>query len=153
MVALLGPLGAGKTQLVKGLAVGSGVPDDELVVSPTFVLVREYAGHLRLYHIDAYRLTGAEELTALGFDELRERPDAAIVIEWADRVLDAIPPEACWVELQHISPRRRHLHIRWSSGRVAELAKYLTSLSEPGLWRPEAVDRRDDSPETNRRLE
>jgi len=69
-VALTGQLGAGKTHLVKGLAVGLGVPADEPVVSPTFVLVREYIGRLKLYHIDAYRLGGAAELFALGLEEM-----------------------------------------------------------------------------------
>lgn len=97
-IGLVGPLGAGKTQLVKGIAAGNAVDDVRKVTSPTFTLVHEYPGRLTLYHVDAYRLTGAPELIALGFDELI-RPDAAVVVEWADRVRPAIPDEALWVEL------------------------------------------------------
>jgi tRNA threonylcarbamoyladenosine biosynthesis protein TsaE len=106
-VALSGPLGAGKTQFVKGLARGLGVPDDEPVVSPTFVLVREYAGRLRLYHLDLYRLHGAGELADLGVDELRRSGGAVVAVEWADRAPDAIPTEAWCVALAHVGPSRR----------------------------------------------
>ena len=91
VLALIGPLGAGKTQLVKGIAAGLGVIDLRKVNSPTFVLVNEYQGRLHLYHIDVYRLRHGSELQALGFDEMCSASDAAVVIEWADRVEDALP--------------------------------------------------------------
>ncbi len=113
-LALCGPLGAGKTHLVKGLAVGLGVPADEPVVSPTFVLCREYDGNLKLYHIDAYRLGSADELVALGLDEMLNEPNAVLAVEWADRVTPAVPPAACWLELAHDGAETRHLTVRWS---------------------------------------
>src|SRR5262245_66650234 len=58
VVALIGPLGAGKTQLVRAIAEGLGVADSRIVSSPTFVLIQEYAGRLPIYHFDAYRLRG-----------------------------------------------------------------------------------------------
>lgn len=112
-IALSGPLGAGKTQFVKGLAAGLGVPEDEPVVSPTFVLVREYAGEaLTLFHIDAYRLSSAEELLALGLEEMRS-PDSVVAVEWADRTPDAIPPDACRIELAHAGATERTIEIAW----------------------------------------
>lgn len=124
LLALTGPLGAGKTQLIKGVAAGLGVPDDEPVVSPTFVLVREYTGTLKLYHMDAYRLGGADDLLSLGWDEMLAEPGAVIAIEWADRVATAIPGHACWIEMAHAGQRSRRLHVRWSD------AERLRCLSE-----------------------
>jgi len=97
-IGLVGPLGAGKTQLVKGIAVGNAVDDPPAVTSPTFTLVHEYPGRLYLYHLDAYRLSTPQELLCLGFDEL-VRLDSAVVIEWADRVRTILPDEALWIDL------------------------------------------------------
>lgn len=105
--ALTGPLGAGKTQFTKGLAEGLQVPPDEPVVSPTFVLVREYAGRRRLYHLDAYRLGSAEDLLALGFEEMVADGNAVVVVEWADRVAAAIPPGAVWIAFEYAGDGRR----------------------------------------------
>ena len=69
-VALIGHLGAGKTEPVKGSATGAGVPSDVTVNSPTFVMVNEYPGRVRVFHLDAYRLGGAGDLATLGFDEM-----------------------------------------------------------------------------------
>ena len=97
VLALIGPLGAGKTQLTRGLALGVG--SDGRVTSPTFKLVNEYEGRIRLYHIDAYRLHGADDLVALGCDEFFDG-DGAAVVEWADRVAGALPAERLRVEIQ-----------------------------------------------------
>lgn len=84
-IALLGPLGAGKTQLAKGFGAGLGVTDE--VTSPSFTLMAEYAGRLPLFHLDLYRLTGSEDAFAGGM--LDEREDTGVTLtEWADR-LDA----------------------------------------------------------------
>ena len=96
VVALVGPLGAGKTQIVKGMAIGNGLDNARSVTSPPFDLVHEYPGRLTLYHIDVYRLQGSQELAALGFDEMI-RPDTAVVIEWADRAASLIPGDALWI--------------------------------------------------------
>jgi thiamine-monophosphate kinase len=124
-IALSGPLGAGKTHLVKGIAAGLGVLDDEPVVSPTFVLIREYRGRLKLYHIDAYRLHGPAELLSLGLDEIIAEPDAVTALEWADRVADAIPAGACWIDLEHLGRRVRRVCVRWDElQRWAEFEKH-----------------------------
>lgn len=121
-LALQGPLGAGKTHLLKGVAAGLGVSADEPVVSPTFVLIREYVGRLKLYHIDAYRLSGTAEILSLGLDELIAEPGAVVAVEWADRVAEAVPAHACWIELAHAGRVVRDIRVRWAEpARVAEL--------------------------------
>ncbi len=103
-IALTGPLGAGKTQLVKGIALGLGIPPTEPIISPTFVLVREYVGRLRLFHIDAYRLGSASELAALGLEEMRADPQAVVALEWADRIPGTITPDMIRIDLDHPHP-------------------------------------------------
>ena len=86
VIALTGELGAGKTQLVKGLARGLGIA--ARVHSPTFTLVNEYAGgRLKLFHLDLYRLETREQIAAAGLEEFLQ-PDGVAVIEWAERIYD-----------------------------------------------------------------
>jgi tRNA threonylcarbamoyladenosine biosynthesis protein TsaE len=127
-LALSGPLGAGKTHLIKGIAAGLGVPADEPVVSPTFVLVREYQGRLKLYHLDAYRLTSAAELLDLGLEEMTTEPGAVVAVEWAERVPTAVPQTACRIELEHVAEAVRRVRVAWPAAeRLAALG-----LSFPG---------------------
>lgn len=98
-VALVGDLGAGKTCFSRGVAEGAGVPLED-VSSPTFAIIQSYAGRLRLYHADLYRLLDADALYATGyFDHLAER-DGAFLVEWAEQVPGAIPPDALVVRLR-----------------------------------------------------
>ena len=97
-IGMVGPLGAGKTHLVKGIAAGNGTADPRKITSPTFTLIHEYPGRLRLYHVDAYRLRGPSELVALGFEEL-VASDSAVVVEWADRVRTTMPTDTLWIEI------------------------------------------------------
>ncbi len=90
VLALAGELGAGKTQLAKGVAAGLEVRT--VVNSPTFVLMNEHLGRLRMYHIDAYRLADPEEAAAAGLFDEREA-DGVTVIEWADRLAGWLPAE------------------------------------------------------------
>lgn len=123
-VALVGQLGAGKTQLTKGLAVGLGVADKKIVSSPTFVLVNEYAGRGAVFHIDAYRLAGSGEFEALGVDEM-STAGGVVVVEWADRVVEALPPAALWVDLSVTGETSRRLVLRTADSAVAaRLAKF-----------------------------
>jgi len=109
VIALVGELGAGKTQLVRGLAAGLGL-DAGAVSSPTFVLMHEYepadADGLALVHIDAYRLTGPDELATIGWgEELWE--GAVVAVEWADRVAAALGDAALTITLEHTPEGRR----------------------------------------------
>ncbi|HET7839111.1 MAG TPA: tRNA (adenosine(37)-N6)-threonylcarbamoyltransferase complex ATPase subunit type 1 TsaE [Rectinemataceae bacterium] len=98
VIALRGGLGAGKTTLAKGVALGLGI--DEEVTSPTYTIVSEYEGRLRLHHIDAYRLSGAEEFLALGGDELLSDSGGICLVEWSERIESALPPESSVLELR-----------------------------------------------------
>lgn len=107
VLALVGDLGAGKTQFVKGLAEGLG--STEVVTSPTFTLVHEYQGNrLRIYHLDFYRIESLAALRAIGFDEIIFG-DGVSVIEWADRFADAIPPRARWINFEIVSDDQRRI--------------------------------------------
>ena len=97
VLALTGELGAGKTQLAKGVAEGMGVTS--VVNSPTFVLMNEHVGRLRLFHIDAYRLGDPEEASAAGLLDERHA-DGVTVIEWADRLDGWLPAERLEIHLE-----------------------------------------------------
>jgi tRNA threonylcarbamoyladenosine biosynthesis protein TsaE len=103
-VALSGELGAGKTTLVQGIAVGLGV--DEPVVSPTFTLVREYRGRLHLAHVDVYRLERIQDVMDLGLEEIGEG-EAVLVVEWGDAIDVLLPTDRLDVELTTADPEAR----------------------------------------------
>jgi tRNA threonylcarbamoyladenosine biosynthesis protein TsaE len=103
--ALHGVLGAGKTQLVKGLARGLGFEGD--VTSPTFTLIHEYlGGRLPLYHIDLYRIRSEKEAVDLGIEEYLPS-EGITVIEWPDRIPSLLPPQTRHWELQVVSLTER----------------------------------------------
>jgi tRNA threonylcarbamoyladenosine biosynthesis protein TsaE len=110
VIALCGPLGAGKTRFVRALAAALGVNPDE-VASPTFVLLHEYAGTRPIYHCDAYRLRSARELWELGIEELFAS-EAITLIEWADRVADALPAEYLEVRIEVTGDTSRRFLLR-----------------------------------------
>jgi len=110
VVALVGDLGAGKTQLAKGIAAGLGVAS--VVNSPTFVLMNEHAGRLRLYHVDAYRLGDPEEALAAGLLDDRQA-GGVTVIEWADRLDGWLPDERLAVELAVPGGEPGTRHLAW----------------------------------------
>lgn len=130
VVALTGPLGAGKTQVVKGLAVGLEVPPSEPIVSPTFVLVREYAGRLRLFHLDAYRLGDPEELTMLGIEEMCGDPAGVVVVEWADRFVERLPTPRYGVALAHVEVTTREIVLSTEQGLPEGLLSDLNGTAE-----------------------
>ena len=89
VISLEGPLGAGKTQCVKGIAAALGCAEE--ASSPSFTLAHEYAdGRLPLYHFDFYRLISVEELYGAGFDDCLDA--GAVVVEWGDKFPEALPP-------------------------------------------------------------
>ena len=119
-IALEGMLGTGKTCLARGIAVGLGIREQD-VASPTFALVHEHActmqdeqgvgtpGHF--YHLDAYRLGGIEDLQAIGWEELLDDPAGIMVIEWASRIHDALPPTCIRIELEYRGETERGLSL------------------------------------------
>jgi tRNA threonylcarbamoyladenosine biosynthesis protein TsaE len=93
--ALIGDLGAGKTHWTKGFVHGIGSPAD--VTSPTFGLLHEYpGGRLPIHHLDFYRMASADEVIALGWDELLDQ-DAILIAEWADRFPELFPIQTRWL--------------------------------------------------------
>lgn len=108
VVALVGPLGAGKTHLVQAIAEGLGVSNSQVVNSPTFVLIQEYSGRLPIYHFDAYRLKTSGEFVDLGAHEYFEGKGVCLV-EWADRVEDVLPQEHLRITLQIIGDTSRRI--------------------------------------------
>lgn len=110
-IALHGDLGAGKTQFVRGLVAGLG-GDARSVSSPTYVLLNIYnTGRLTVYHLDAYRVSGADDFESIGFTELLEQA-GVVVVEWAGRVKDLLPPQTIEVTLNPVSPDHREITIR-----------------------------------------
>ncbi len=110
VVALLGPLGAGKTHLARAIALGLGVPDGRAVTSPTFVLIQEYDGRLPVYHFDTYRLPGEASFADLGAAEYLEG-DGVCLVEWADRVPGALPADHLRIRLEVTGDTSRRAHL------------------------------------------
>jgi tRNA threonylcarbamoyladenosine biosynthesis protein TsaE len=104
VVCLIGPLGAGKTTLAQGIARGLEVED--VVNSPTFTLVQEYAGRVPVYHLDVYRLSGPEEATDLALDEMLAA-GGVVMIEWPERIAAVLPPDRLEVRLEPQGEDRR----------------------------------------------
>ncbi len=102
VICLEGPLGCGKTCFVRGLAAGLGL-DASAVCSPSFVICRQYTDHapLGLIHVDAFRLTGPQDLEAIGWDELLEAADSVVAVEWPSRVEGALPAGRIEVVMEH----------------------------------------------------
>ena len=110
-ILLYGDLGAGKTALTRGLAIGFGLQDVDDVSSPTFTLINEYRGRVKIYHIDLYRIeTG--RLDGLGLDEIFEDSNAAVVVEWAERLGEFPTPGAVQVYLEYVDEGSRLIEVR-----------------------------------------
>jgi tRNA threonylcarbamoyladenosine biosynthesis protein TsaE len=118
-VGLVGDLGAGKTELARGIARGVGLRDED-VTSPSFSIVHQHHGRIRLTHADLYRLTGPADLDGTGFHELRDGPGATLV-EWVDRVPGAAPPDAIRVVLLDTAETARELVVTTSGPRSEHL--------------------------------
>jgi len=100
VVAIAGDLGTGKTTLVRAIARGLGVT--EPVTSPTFALVHRYEGTATtVYHVDAYRLRRAAEAADLGLDDMLGEGDAVVLIEWPERLGEALPPVTHRIGLEY----------------------------------------------------
>jgi tRNA threonylcarbamoyladenosine biosynthesis protein TsaE len=108
--ALYGVLGAGKTQLVKGLARGLGYEGD--VTSPTFTLVHEYrGGRLPIYHLDLYRIADEKGAVQIGVEDYLPS-DGVTVIEWADRIPHLLPPTTRHWQIEVASLTERTIRLK-----------------------------------------
>ena len=96
VIALQGPLAAGKTTITKGIALSLNVKDT--ITSPTFCLISEYEGRLPLYHFDVYRLQGADDFANLGADDMIYG-DGVCLIEWSEKIMDELPKKTIIVKL------------------------------------------------------
>lgn len=110
VVALTGPLGAGKTHFIKGLAYGIGIEKPRYLSSPSFTLVNEYPGRIPFYHIDLYRLENEEEAEALGLEEYL-RGSGIAAIEWADKISSLLPEDSLWVRIDTVRERERTIRV------------------------------------------
>lgn len=130
-VALYGDLGSGKTVFARGLLRGLGVGSEVPVTSPTFVIISEYEGRVAVHHIDAYRLRDAGDIVALGSRELFYN-EAVSVVEWADRIEDALPEERFNVLLSITGAEGRRLSVSASGAACrALLESFGRALAEP----------------------
>ncbi len=109
LLCLVGDLGAGKTQFAKGFAVGLGI--DDVVSSPTFVLMTEYTGRLPMFHLDLYRLADAADALAGGLLDERQSEGVALV-EWAERLGDALPAARLDVLIDGVGDDERRITLR-----------------------------------------
>ncbi len=105
IVGLEGTLGAGKTRLVQAIARAARC-DHHFVASPTFVLVQQYLGDRQITHIDAYRVGNIREFLELGVEEYFEGP-GIVLIEWADRVCEALPHARVTIEISIVGENDR----------------------------------------------
>jgi tRNA threonylcarbamoyladenosine biosynthesis protein TsaE len=120
VIAFCGPLGSGKTHLIKGIVAGLGAEDAaNEVTSPTFVLVNEYSGgstplttgRLEVYHIDAYRLDSIAQFEQIGFDDYCH-PGSVVLIEWADKIEKALAGiNYIKIELSHLGQTARSIRV------------------------------------------
>lgn len=98
VIALCGNLGAGKTQITRGIVAGMESKAD--VTSPTFTLVHEYLdGRLPVFHFDFYRMETAAEVLGVGWDEFLTEP-GVIIVEWADMFPELLPPNTRWFQIE-----------------------------------------------------
>lgn len=124
LVCLEGTLGAGKTCLAQGIGRGCGMA--ESLISPTFTLIHEYQrpqDDLRLYHVDLYRISGAQEALGLGLGDYVDDESAITLIEWPERARELLPQEKLWIVLRHVEVHKRILLLSACGERYEELLR------------------------------
>ena len=123
IIALCGELGTGKTTFVRGIARGMGLEEAE-VASPSFTLVNEYEGPLRLFHIDLYRLEDEKDLIGIDYEEYL-KGDGVVVIEWANRIPQAVPHDALWITLRYLGAECREIMLQAQGDRYKVMIEEL----------------------------
>lgn len=113
VLALLGPLGAGKTALVRGIARALETVD--FVSSPTYAIVNEYRGPHPICHFDMYRITDSDALYDIGWDDYLDS-GALCVVEWSENILDALPEDTLYVQIEKLSDTHRRITVLQKEG-------------------------------------
>jgi tRNA threonylcarbamoyladenosine biosynthesis protein TsaE len=126
VVGLVGELGTGKTQLIKGLAAGVGVGNPTYLTSPSFTLINEYKGKIPFYHIDLYRLGSEREVEGLGLEEYFHG-EGITAVEWADKIPSFLPKELLWIHLHYTGKHTRSLEILGKGKRYLNLVDQIQS--------------------------
>ena len=131
VICLCGDLGAGKTTLVQGIAKGWGSPDD--ATSPSFVLVNNYhrPDGAELNHLDAYRLDSPTDAVDLDLELMLEQ--SPLVVEWPERILDALPQENLWIDMGWLGEEQRSMVFRSAGMRYDRLLEQLKESMVQGL--------------------
>jgi tRNA threonylcarbamoyladenosine biosynthesis protein TsaE len=109
LVSVVGPLGSGKTTLTKGIAKGLLITD--LVVSPSYLLAREYRGRIPLHHLDAYRASSLAELAEVGLDAYLPPEEGATVVEWPERIEGLIEASDILVTIEFLEEGARRVNV------------------------------------------
>ncbi len=120
VVALVGELGTGKTQFIKGLAAGAGIRNPTYISSPSFTLINEYPGKITFYHIDLYRLSKEKEAEELGLEDYFQGKGIT-AIEWADKIPSHLPEELLLIRIAYTGRNTRSLEISGKGTRYLNL--------------------------------
>jgi tRNA threonylcarbamoyladenosine biosynthesis protein TsaE len=137
VVALVGELGTGKTQFIKGLAGGVGVGKPTYISSPSFTLINEYPGRVPFYHVDLFRLEREKDAEELGLEDYFQG-DGVTAIEWADKIPSLLPKEMLFIHIAYTGKNSRSLEIIGKGKHYEDLVKGLSEFgirnSEYGVW-------------------
>jgi len=113
--ALQGNLGSGKTTFIQGFGRGLGV--EEKILSPTFVILKKYRvskekpGIRNFYHVDCYRIKGEKDIRALGWEDILGDPQSIVLVEWAERIQEALPKDTMWITFESQGEEKRTITI------------------------------------------
>jgi len=141
VLALTGDLGAGKTLITRGIALGLGITAEQ-VTSPTFTLIQTYEGRLPVIHVDLYRLEDPSAILQLGLEDYFT-PQNIVIIEWADRLLQILPQDYLALHLEHgDTETTRYLTIRGTGPRSTDIVTSLrpTNMIDHSITNPSIKD-------------
>lgn len=124
VIGLIGDLGSGKTTFVKGLAKGLKIKEEE-VISPSYVLMREYKGKVPLYHLDLYRLNYLEEVELLGYQDYFYG-DGITCIEWADKIMPLLPKNYLKIVFKALNPDKRKITFYSTDNRFKKIIEKIS---------------------------
>ena len=141
VLALTGDLGAGKTLITRGIALGLEITAEQ-VTSPTFTLIQAYEGRLPVIHVDLYRLEEPSAILQLGLEDYFT-PQNIVIIEWADRFLQILPPDYLSLHFEHGNTETtRHLNIRGTGPRSTQVVTFLrnSKIDDHSITNPPTKD-------------